>query len=88
MVYSQLMQLFKCPARDTNPYSDPTGPIHIVAGAAGNNEGQTGFVRNPPDYSAFRSDDYGYTRIVAVNGSYMYMEEISVKSAEGLRKHF
>ncbi|VDL19869.1 unnamed protein product [Hymenolepis diminuta] len=76
----------KCPTRDKDPYYNPTGPIHIVAGAAGNNEGQTGFVKNPPAYSAFRSDDYGYTRIVAVNGSYMYMEEISVKSAEGLHE--
>ncbi|KAM7533627.1 hypothetical protein Aperf_G00000125554 [Anoplocephala perfoliata] len=85
--YERFYPLYKqkiCPTYANNPYFNPTGPIHIVAGAAGNNEGQTAFLPNPPASSAFRSDDYGYTRIVVHNGSYMYMEEISVKSAQGL----
>ncbi|KAM7533080.1 hypothetical protein Aperf_G00000125644 [Anoplocephala perfoliata] len=87
--YERFYPLYKrkiCPTYGNDPYFNPTGPIHIIAGAAGNNEGQTPFLPNPPASSAFRSDDYGYTRIVVHNGSYMYMEEISVKSAQGLRE--
>lgn len=61
-----------------DPYDMPTGPIHIVAGAAGNREGQDPFTPNPQPYSAFRSDDYGYMRITVHNGSQIDLEQVSV----------
>ena len=37
-------------------------PIHLVTGSAGCDEGKEDFVQDRPYYSAFRSNDYGYTR--------------------------
>lgn len=35
------------------------------------------FTPNPKDWSAFRSRDYGYTRMQVVNGTHLYLEQVS-----------
>ena len=35
------------------------------------------FVPNPRDWSAFRSTDYGYTRMQVHNTTHLYLEQVS-----------
>ncbi len=35
------------------------------------------FVEFMPDYTAFRSTDYGYSRLRAINKTHLYMEQVS-----------
>lgn len=35
------------------------------------------FTPNPKDWSAFRSRDYGYTRMQVVNATHLYLEQVS-----------
>ena len=44
----------------TDPYVDPTAPVHVVTGSAGCQENTDTFVVNPGPWSAFRSSNYGF----------------------------
>ena len=44
----------------------------------GDREGQTKFDKIPHNYSAFRSDDYGYTLINIFNGTHITMDQTSI----------
>ena len=46
-----------------------------VTGSAGCKERTDTF--NPKDFSAFRSSDYGYTRMQVFNSSHLYLEQVS-----------
>lgn len=35
------------------------------------------FIKNPPAWSAFRSSDYGFTRMKVHNGTHLYIEQVS-----------
>lgn len=35
------------------------------------------FKPNPKEWSAFRSRDYGYTRMQVVNATHLYLEQVS-----------
>lgn len=35
------------------------------------------FEKNPPAWSAFRSSDYGYTRMNFLNKTHLYVEQVS-----------
>ncbi len=35
------------------------------------------FGREPPEWSAFRSEDYGYTRITIVNRTHLSIDQVS-----------
>lgn len=59
------------------PYLNPGAPVHIVTGSAGCKEGTDGFIEPRPDWSAFNSSDYGYTRLKAFNSTHLYLEQIS-----------
>ncbi|CDS35747.1 iron:zinc purple acid phosphatase protein [Echinococcus multilocularis] len=72
-----------CPSHGNDPYADPTGPVHIVAGSAGNKESQDPFLPTPQSWSAFRSEDYGYMRITVRNATYMHLEQVSVRPFQG-----
>lgn len=62
----------------THPYTNPRAPIHIITGSAGCKEGRDHFVKNPEEWSAFHSQDYGYTRMNVYNSSHLYAEQVSV----------
>ncbi|XP_037810583.1 acid phosphatase type 7 isoform X3 [Lucilia sericata] len=59
------------------PYRNPKAPVHIVTGSAGCKEGREPFLSNIPEWSAFHSQDYGYTRLKAYNRSHLYFEQVS-----------
>lgn len=60
-----------------NPYTNPTAPVHIITGSAGCDEYLDRFVTDPPEWSAFRLSDYGYTRLHAINASHLAFEQVS-----------
>lgn len=59
------------------PYTNPKAPVHIVTGSAGCKEGREPFVKNIPPWSAFHSQDWGYTRMKAYNKTHLYFEQVS-----------
>ncbi|XP_055678798.1 acid phosphatase type 7 [Lutzomyia longipalpis] len=59
------------------PYTNPKAPVHLVTGSAGCKEGREPFEETPPEWSAFHSRDYGYTRLKAHNGTHLYFEQVS-----------
>ncbi|XP_046431137.1 acid phosphatase type 7 isoform X1 [Neodiprion virginianus] len=59
------------------PYRNYKAPVHIVTGSAGCKEGKEKFIPNRPDWSAYRSSDYGYTRLKAFNTTHLYLEQVS-----------
>ncbi|XP_042243976.1 acid phosphatase type 7 [Thunnus maccoyii] len=59
------------------PYVNPKAPVHIITGSAGCREKTDRFNPNPKDWSAFRSTDYGYTRMQVVNATHLYLEQVS-----------
>lgn len=63
---------------DSDPYSNPGAPIHVITGSAGCKEMHCPFVEHPSDWSAFRSNDYGYTRMTIHNATHLEMEQFSV----------
>ncbi|XP_036339037.1 acid phosphatase type 7 isoform X2 [Rhagoletis pomonella] len=59
------------------PYHNPRAPVHIITGSAGNKEGREPFFKVMPKWSAFHSQDFGYTRLKAHNGTHLYFEQVS-----------
>ncbi|CAH2239631.1 jg3201 [Pararge aegeria aegeria] len=57
---------------------DVRAPVHIVTGSAGCSEGRDRFSHTPSPWSAFRSQDYGYTRFKAYNHTHIVIEQVSV----------
>jgi len=57
-------------------YIDPDAPVHIVTGSAGCGEHHDPF-GVPRPWTAFQSDDYGYTRMNVFNATHMYLEQVS-----------
>ncbi|TKS86515.1 Acid phosphatase type 7 [Collichthys lucidus] len=66
-----------CNGSKEQPYVNPKAPVHIITGSAGCRERTDRFNPNPKDWSAFRSTDYGYTRMQLVNATHIYLEQIS-----------
>ncbi|KAL3284956.1 hypothetical protein HHI36_019085 [Cryptolaemus montrouzieri] len=59
------------------PYTNPNAPVHFTTGSAGCKEGRDNFVHPRPEWSAFASRDYGYTRMKAYNATHLYFEQVS-----------
>ncbi|CAK9815267.1 Acid phosphatase type 7 [Anthophora plagiata] len=59
------------------PYTNYKAPVHIVTGSAGCKEGREKFDPHKPEWSAYRSSDYGYTRMKAYNSTHLYLEQVS-----------
>ncbi|XP_011256652.1 acid phosphatase type 7 [Camponotus floridanus] len=59
------------------PYKNYKAPVHIITGSAGCKEGREKFVPDQPAWSAYRSSDYGYTRMKAFNKTHLYLEQVS-----------
>lgn len=56
----------------------PAGPpVHRGFPPQGCREKTDRFNPNPKDWSAFRSRDYGYTRMQVVNATHLYLEQVS-----------
>jgi len=79
--YERLWPLYKgkvCNGSYAHPYTNPRGPIHIIAGSGGDREGQTKFRKQLTEWSAFRTDDYGWTNMIVVNATHMHLQEVSI----------
>lgn len=61
-----------------NPYDNPPAPVHVITGSAGCSEGEDPFIPAGLAWSAFRSDDYGYTRMTVANATHLFLEQVSV----------
>lgn len=60
-----------------HPYTNPKAPVHIITGSAGCKEKTDNFVKDVPEWSAFRTSDYGYTRMKVHNATHLYLEQVS-----------
>ncbi|MGH0130881.1 UNVERIFIED_CONTAM: hypothetical protein FKN15_018344 [Acipenser sinensis] len=68
-----------------HPYVNPRAPVHIITGSAGCREKHDGFIPAPRDWSAFRSTDYGYTRMQILNSTHLYLEQVSDDQVRGVQ---
>ena len=50
---------------DTELFTNPSYPIHVITGAAGNREGYATFIKDKPEWSVVRQDDYSVSLIRA-----------------------
>ncbi|BFZ07359.1 hypothetical protein BsWGS_10399 [Bradybaena similaris] len=78
--YERLWPVYKMKVENGSydePYTNPSGITHIITGSAGCSERVEYFEKNPPEWSAFRSSDYGYTRMKFFNTTHLYVEQVS-----------
>ncbi|XP_039959168.1 acid phosphatase type 7 isoform X3 [Bactrocera tryoni] len=66
-----------CNGSLAEPYRNPCAPVHLITGSAGCKEGREPFEKDTPEWSAFHSQDYGYTRMKAYNRTHLYFEQVS-----------
>ncbi|XP_036339036.1 acid phosphatase type 7 isoform X1 [Rhagoletis pomonella] len=59
------------------PYTNAKAPIQIITGSAGCKEEREPFSETLPEWNAFHSNDYGYTRMKAYNRTHLYFEQVS-----------
>ncbi|KAK7103367.1 hypothetical protein V1264_018281 [Littorina saxatilis] len=79
--YERLWPLYKskvCNGSTAEPYTNPRAPVHIITGSAGDAEGQTKFRKTVTDWSAFSTDDYGWTNIKIANDTHLKIQEVSI----------
>ncbi|XP_025104269.1 LOW QUALITY PROTEIN: acid phosphatase type 7-like [Pomacea canaliculata] len=77
--YERLLPVYKgkvC-GGSSEPYTNPRAPVHIITGSAGDKEGQDRFQYHPAAWSAFRSDDYGFTVMDIVNSTHLTLHQVS-----------
>lgn len=55
---------------------DPPAPVHIITGSAGCQENTDNFIKHPDPWSAFRSSNYGFSRMQIFNSSHLYFEQV------------
>uniref|UniRef100_A0A915M509 Purple acid phosphatase n=1 Tax=Meloidogyne javanica TaxID=6303 RepID=A0A915M509_MELJA len=70
-----------------NPYVNPPAPVHIVSGSAGCQENTDPFVKDPGPWSAFRSSNYGFSRMHIYNKTHLYFEQ-TLASNDTVEDHF
>ena len=63
--------------RDDIDWKCGRGPVHVTTGSAGNKEKHDAFTKEKPPWSAFRSTDYGYTRLFVINATHMHLQQVS-----------
>ncbi len=77
--YERMWPLYNntvCNGSLSEPYTNPKAPVQLVTGSAGCNENTDPFIRHPWPYSAFQSDDYGYSRF-QVNKTHIHWQQVS-----------
>lgn len=75
MTSSHYLQV--CNGSTDAPYTNPGAPVHLVTGSAGCKEGREPFINKTAYWSAFHSQDYGYTRMHAYNTTHLHFEQVS-----------
>ncbi|XP_020912611.1 acid phosphatase type 7 [Exaiptasia diaphana] len=82
--YERLFPVYKrqvCNSTREAPYTNPCAPVHIITGSAGCFEQHNYFKPFYGPWTAYRTVDYGYTRMQAFNGSHIYIEQFSTDKA-------
>jgi hypothetical protein len=72
-----VFNLTVCNGSYDQPYVNPRAPVHIVTGSGGCQEGVDPFERIPHPWSAYHSDDYGFTRMRVINGTHLHLQQVS-----------
>ena len=57
-------------------YVNYKAPIHILTGAAGCPEDEDGWQKTANEFSALRINDYGYSRLKALNSTTLHLEYV------------
>ncbi|MFH4974730.1 hypothetical protein AB6A40_001439 [Gnathostoma spinigerum] len=65
-----------------DPYVNPPAPVHVVTGSAGCQENTDPFVEHPSPWSAFRSSNYGFSRMHIFNSTHLYFEQLAAIKPE------
>ncbi|KAK9512350.1 hypothetical protein O3M35_000795 [Rhynocoris fuscipes] len=60
------------------PYTNPGAPVHIITGSAGCKELTANFTPHARPWSAFRTIEYGYTKLHILNSSHLHIEQVAV----------
>ena len=61
---------------------DAAAPVYIVEGCAGDKENHEPFTRPQPDYSAFRSNTFGFGRMTVFNASHLLYEHVQTDNGQ------
>lgn len=72
--YERTYPLYK--GASVKSYIDPAATIYIVTGAAGSPEMHEAFDNNPPSWSAFRSNTFGYSRALVHNATHLRWQQV------------
>lgn len=78
--YTRLLPLYNFKVYNGSteaPYTNARAPIHLITGSAGCKEQRERFSDKIPEWNAFHSQDYGYTRLKAHNGTHLHFEQVS-----------
>ncbi|CAD6199292.1 unnamed protein product [Caenorhabditis auriculariae] len=59
-------------------YHNPVAPVYVLTGSAGCHTPGAKFSNKPTAWSAFRSDDYGYTIMTVANMTHVRLQQVSV----------
>jgi len=88
--YERMFPLYNRTVYNTtdDPYNNPPAPVHVVTGSAGCQENTDAFIPHPPPWSAFRSSDYGYSRMTVYNKTHLYYEQVSDDQKGAVIDHF
>jgi hypothetical protein len=62
--------------KSTRSNLDPKAPIYVVSGAAGSREMHEPFTRKQPDWSAFRSNTFGYSVLDVYNATHIHLQYV------------
>ncbi|XP_073248091.1 acid phosphatase type 7-like [Porites lutea] len=79
--YERLFPIYNrqvCNGSMEEPYTNPCAPVHITTGSAGCQEDHDPFEKDYPPWTAYRSEDYGYTRMTIFNETHLFMDQVSV----------
>ncbi|UYV74646.1 ACP7 [Cordylochernes scorpioides] len=60
------------------PYTNARAPIHVISGNPGNIEYPDKFVPDKPEWSAYRSSDYGFTVMTVHNTTHVHLQQHSI----------
>ncbi|CAI8049980.1 Acid phosphatase type 7 [Geodia barretti] len=79
-IYERMWPLFNYTVMNgsyENPYTNPGAPVHIVTGSAGCREDHGDFKKDQPEWVAFTSRDYGYSKMTVHNATHLSFQQIS-----------
>ncbi|KAI6224400.1 Purple acid phosphatase [Aphelenchoides fujianensis] len=60
----------------TAPFTDPPLPVHVTTGSAGCQEKTYAFPKTPSRISAFRSSNYGFTKMQVFNSTHIRIQQL------------